>query len=389
MKIDLLILPFPKSLNIIFFKNKNNKILFAFFLILLGLISIASHFISVYRSGGNGWAIGEWLINYNGGFVRRGLIGQLIVLSKLKGNALLILIFTLQLTLLTIIWVYLMFKLIKFRFSWTSILVVLHPCGLLMISWDQYLLVRKEIMGLSALILLILSFRSFRYQKIILLASFALYLVSIFSSEVNIFIGPMFLYVLWNNRTKSQKIIYLFLVLFLISMFIAFFSAINFSGTLAQSVAICHKIQELSLNTETNCSGAVEMIGKSLSEATNQLNANLPENLLFLIFLIVAIIPILSTDWAAKNKFLIVLTISSISPLFFIAWDYGRWLFLIIIIMSIFYDENPTKESSVKPFLGYFVVIFLLFFGVGHTNNILSNGWIAAVPMLFNLFQNF
>ena len=57
------------------FRNKEKLInYYLAFLILLGLFLN----LWVHRFYDQSWTIGEWLINYNGGFVRRGLIGTII-----------------------------------------------------------------------------------------------------------------------------------------------------------------------------------------------------------------------------------------------------------------------------------------------------------------------
>ena len=58
------------------FKNKRNDPILIYFFILnfLGF----SQNIFKNRFYDNGWTVGEWLISYSGGFVRRGLIGSII-----------------------------------------------------------------------------------------------------------------------------------------------------------------------------------------------------------------------------------------------------------------------------------------------------------------------
>jgi hypothetical protein len=50
------------------------RCLFAILLVL----AIAKHFIHSFGEGHDSWSISEWLVNYGGGFVRRGLPGELI-----------------------------------------------------------------------------------------------------------------------------------------------------------------------------------------------------------------------------------------------------------------------------------------------------------------------
>ena len=55
--------------------NKENYFLITFFVI-LSIISLARLFDNAIQL--DSWQYGEWLINYQSGFVRRGIIGEII-----------------------------------------------------------------------------------------------------------------------------------------------------------------------------------------------------------------------------------------------------------------------------------------------------------------------
>jgi hypothetical protein len=367
---------------------KNNlRIFFTYTMITFGLTLVISRFISLFNYGGNGWAVGEWLINYSGGFVRRGLIGQIFTSLSLKGNFLLAAIISFQIVMLSLIWIYFISKLHFYKFSWTSILIVLHPCGLLMISWDEYLYVRKELLGLSAIILLAISLKKYHYSNLILFSSIFLFVFAIFSSEVNIFLGPIFIFVILRNRTKLRPVTcYISVSTLIISLSLAIFTSIFFSGTSNQSVEICKKIKLVSLDPDINCNGAVGMIGKSLSYSISRLGDNSSVNIFYLVILIVAIIPFLFTAWARSEFWFIFTTVLSILPLFIIAWDYGRWIFIIVVVLTIFYHEenNNFNRNIYRP---KYIMVFIIFFGIGHTNNLFTNGWIAAFPSILRFIE--
>ena len=59
---------------------------FAIFLVLMRILS-------VIKAGGHNWAVGEWLINYGGGFVRRGLTGQILLSLPFSRTVILIILF--------------------------------------------------------------------------------------------------------------------------------------------------------------------------------------------------------------------------------------------------------------------------------------------------------
>ncbi len=59
-----------------YFKNKSNEPLLIYFFI-LNILGLFQNFFE-NRFYDQGWTVGEWLISYSGGFVRRGLFGSLI-----------------------------------------------------------------------------------------------------------------------------------------------------------------------------------------------------------------------------------------------------------------------------------------------------------------------
>ena len=56
-----------------FLNYKNNIIIIFFFLLIINYLFFNYRILS--RE--NGYILGDWILNYNGGFVRRGLIGHL------------------------------------------------------------------------------------------------------------------------------------------------------------------------------------------------------------------------------------------------------------------------------------------------------------------------
>ncbi len=67
------------------------------FLLIGGYLFVFAHYFNEIYSGGDPWKSGDWLINYQGGFVRRGALGELLLkLSDLTKFDLLWLLFAFQ-----------------------------------------------------------------------------------------------------------------------------------------------------------------------------------------------------------------------------------------------------------------------------------------------------
>ena len=60
------------------------------------IVAIINQYIASFHWGHDSWQMTEWLINYAGGFVRRGLPGEVILQiaeqTKIQGNYLVIFI---------------------------------------------------------------------------------------------------------------------------------------------------------------------------------------------------------------------------------------------------------------------------------------------------------
>jgi hypothetical protein len=105
---------------------------------------------------GPGWALGDWLVNYEGGFVRRGLWGEIVLQA---GRVLHV--SPVNLTLLLGVLVYgAIFLLVRAllkssSWSWWVLAVVVSPCTLAFSAVDKYAGFHKEILYFAGLGLLI------------------------------------------------------------------------------------------------------------------------------------------------------------------------------------------------------------------------------------------
>lgn len=102
------------------------------------------------------WIIGEWLINYTGGFLRRGLLGQLLLLANhLTRLPLVGLAAALQLLLYTAFYLSVLPLLRDIRWSLPLLALLLSPATLAFTVLDPPTSVRKEILLFLALSLLV------------------------------------------------------------------------------------------------------------------------------------------------------------------------------------------------------------------------------------------
>lgn len=104
----------------------------------------------------HGYAIGDWLINYSGGFVRRGLTGEvLLALAKATHIQLPWVVASLQVVLYGFIFLTVYLLLREIRWSWAILALLLSPATLAFQVLGPTAGSRKEIMLFALLALLI------------------------------------------------------------------------------------------------------------------------------------------------------------------------------------------------------------------------------------------
>ena len=166
------------------------------FLSLLSLLPLLSALYPGYKV--NSWQISEWLINYQGGFVRRGLPGEIILaLSKLGINPYLAII-----GLSFSIWLLLLLVLLKLSAhrGFPPLVICSQLCMLAPVIGHQ--IVRKDCL-IILLFTLALYFFQKRGPKSVLLAN-SISGLAVLSHEVYGFVSiPMFFIVKYAERNES------------------------------------------------------------------------------------------------------------------------------------------------------------------------------------------
>ena len=128
-------------------KKKLDIYLFTYFLILL---CFSYFFLFIKHEVGNDSTISEWFINYEGGFTKRGMIGQLAIeLSRYFQTNLRWIIFLLQSFTVTIYFLLLFNLLKKLCFDRVIILSIFTPIFILYPVAEIEVLARKEIIVFS------------------------------------------------------------------------------------------------------------------------------------------------------------------------------------------------------------------------------------------------
>ena len=357
----------------------------AYFVSFFALFYLLINLSLVGLKAGNNWATGEWLINYESGFVRRGLFGELVLRLTPHGIASIYILLIFQFGLVVFLWIYLLRFAQRNKFSSSSLLLILSPAGISFISWDRYLFVRKEILGIVFIIILFRLLNSGLKEVHKLVIAIFSFVAVVLSSEVNLFFVPTICFLLFTTTMigRIKKLLWMFTFLFVSCIML--FSTISYSGDQTTANEVCRRIIEHGLEPRMNCDGAVAMLGVTLHEAFAQIIANLPDSLIFLPILALGLYPIYICWPKRVNKVWIMVVILGVSPLFFVAWDYGRWVFMIVVQLSlivIFSDDNKSLGSSSAKVTEKLLVGYTTMWGFAHTGTLFSNGWIGLLPSL-------
>ena len=344
------------------------------------------------------WTISEWLINYQGGFTRRGLIGEIVFqISKLSSLTIRETILTFQIATY-LIYFYLLYKFLKdtnnnilFIFAIFSPLFVIYPIA------EVEVLGRKEIFIYVSFLLVVNIFsikniqnRHYFYFSIILMISCLIW--EGFVIYISYFI---FILILKNNLVLNKSFLTKLLISLIplsISFYFVFFHRLDENGL----KMMCQSINE--------CYGAISYLNRSLSSNISEVTSKFQISFLirYILVLIIGFFPLflliknskLNYKQRFKNDyfylifFIIIFTPSLI--FYYIAQDWGRWVSISYTLSLLTYVYSLKNNFIVINFdrINYsifrkkFVVIFLfIIFAFGWAPKTLINEDVGSIPI--------
>ncbi len=293
--------------------NRNNLIILFFIFLILNYLFF--NYRILFRE--NGYILGDWLVNYNGGFVRRGLLGQLFFnVSKLFNISIIGIIFFFS-SLIYISSLILFYKIIKHKLSNNIVLLLLFlPSTLLFNFFDPLTVGRKEILVFFLFLIYFINL-----EKNIFIINLLIYILSIvflLTHEIIFFHLPYFfllryLYLIKKNKDELNYKNYYIEILILISgiILIGIISKISNSY---DNVLLCSSLVEVGL-TSSVCYGTI-----------NELKEHNVFNFLWLYF-------------SERNYFL----------------NYGLYILLTLLPLAFTYINLINKNFSKK------ILLFCLF----------------------------
>jgi hypothetical protein len=310
------------------------------------------------------WKIGDWLINYQGGFVRRGLSGELFFqLSSLTHISPAFYVFLSQILFYCCFFLFSFFLLKKQPSLMPYILLIVSPFIFTFQVKDIQGGYRKEIIYFAILAIVAWSARTHKQKKFecVFLGSLIIYPLAVLSHEMLAIFLPYIVAIsfLRTNHTKIKMNIIISLVSLSVISFLA--SILN-RGTAEQVVAICNSLGDYSPTFH----GAISCLNTSVIQEMNTVFSYISrENFLEAYFCalalsMVAYLPILNKAQSIihnKPAFLLI-TISFIGSiaLFLVAVDWGRFIYihLVSLFVLLLIPESPSSPDEHRQGVNWF-----------------------------------
>ena len=383
-------------------EKRLNKYLFFYLTVLL---SFSYFFLSIKYQVGNDSTISEWLINYEGGFTKRGIIGQLAIeFSRFFNSELRWTIFLMQCFTYSL-YFFLLYNFLKnLKYERVVILSIFTPIFILYPIAEIEVLARKEIIVFSFFIIYSFVPRINQFKTI----SFIIFTVlSVLVWEPIIFFFPIILvFELIDN--KIEKIDFNFVKIlfsFLPSIIIAIIFILD---PLAKEE---HLIMRTTLLNEfgEKCYMSCALLA-SKSTILQQFEGNFGKYsfevfLRYFLIILIGFFPLftlIKNSYLKNNNLLFIkyfknpltlflICLSPVPILFAMAYDWGRWVNITYVILALTYfrllidnhfslNFEKLSNSFFYKIKGKFFIFFFVIFCFGWNPKTVITGDVASFP---------
>ena len=241
------------------FLNKNYKFIIKFYLIFLFLLSL--YYLSVVNSVLTYNAMTEWVINYQGGFVRRGLVGEIIFQISNLFNLNLRFAFLILQSLLYLTFFYLIYDLLKnIKPNFFIILAIFSPIFVSFPISELEAIGRKEVLIFITLLISINLYFKYRNNDLLILFISISFPIITLTHEASIFYSFFFIFLIFITKQKINyyfllKLLFLSLPTLVVIYFIYFYPHSN-----QETVIMCEELKKIG----ENCGLAAAFISKGI-----------------------------------------------------------------------------------------------------------------------------
>jgi hypothetical protein len=324
----------------------------------------------------NHWQVGDWLIDYSGGIVRRGLTGEVFLAFTPEGSTPLTMVVLTQTLLAAALYVLVGVLYWRTQRGPAWMMLVLSPAFLLFPALDSDGNTRKELIALIALAIAALGARS-RHASLTLWIALPIFTFAVFGHEALVVTLPAFVYLALTSAQVRRG--WLIVGGYFLASGGAALLAILRPGTPSVARAVCETWNARGIN---DCGGALEALGMSASDMTRVLADYFPGYWAYLLPAALALLPFFALRFLPGQRLITMIVIVAVLPLFFIGWDYGRWIFLAVAQLSLIALARPDRTRPMQVPL-YGALAFILLWGFNHagqpTNDGLLIRWMSSI----------
>lgn len=296
--------------------------------------------------------IQEWFVNYNYGFIRRGLTGSFLINLKIFNEESIQNSFFLFLLIVYFVYLIEVKKiLISNQNNLLKLFFIVSPAFLIFnLYWGSSITFPKEIIGFIAYFYFLNNFQKIVNKKYLTYFISILFAISIFSHEINLWILP-FMFLVIYFQPKPFKYIMLVILLIAVSLtFLFFLLSSNNNNYISEKIcdttykqllpeSDCYKSQVLSTSTVSD---------NIVITADTILFSNNTKYYfsIYLTYFFLGLLPFFLSKWFLDKKFVFLLVFLSFIPLFVIGVDWGRWLniYFTLAYTTILYFDKSKKQ---------------------------------------------
>lgn len=292
--------------------------------------AVTDYLVRDITVGGISYRVGDWVINYAGGFVRRGLFGQLLFAAAPPGQPTLWVLFGFQAACYAVALAFVVSFLHRSGWAWPAIALACGPAALPFIGWDVEGGWRKEIISFAAIVLLAWARAAgTRLRTALTVCAVLLFGLAMFSWEASVFAVPVMLHLLrrdgrWFGLRGWPSLSILGLAL------AGGTASVLARGSQSIVWGVCGSVISQGLNREL-CGGAIARLAQTPAEAIGQVAVRFPLYWGYVLLLPLALLPVLTTPWLRRNWPVFAATAALIAPLYALGEDWGRWAHLLVM----------------------------------------------------------
>ena len=245
------------------FSNIFKELLYFLFIIYffynIYLFIRTTSFLYLYK---NSWAFSESLTNYSGGFVRRGLLGEVLFFITKSPEIIAILSFSFYLVSLIHIIFFILLKTIDFPLL-TQILIFISPFGLIYLTENLLFVFGRRDQLILNLLIYLSSKKNFTNRNLVIFFFSSLFIS--LNYELIIIFLPIFWFLLKTENIKlklRKSIIFCFLFITNVLLATVYFAPSNFEK-LCENISVTRSILKLIENN--GCWGFPNYLSSEIS----------------------------------------------------------------------------------------------------------------------------